>query len=679
MSQPDLAGLFTQARFRHQQGDLEGAAALYDRILQYQPASIAVLVNLGGVRYEQRKFAQALAHYDKAALLAPQDPGLALNRGHALRELNRPDAALAAFDDVLARAPQMAQAWTARGGILQRQRRLRDALASYDKALLLAPQDGEALNNSGVILSELGDPVRALEYLDAALALAPASWQAHNNRGNALRDLGRPQAALMEYDAALARNPGYAEAHYNRGDLLMTLRRHDEALASYLRAAEAEPDLPNLEGALLHARMQLCDWTDFAGRCAALLDKIDRGQPASAPFPLLSVPCTAAQQRRAAAAHMALTFATSPGAPAQARKNGRVRIGYVSADFRHHPSMQLAVQHFENHDRTRFETFAFSLSPGDGSAMRARAEKAFDHFLDCASFSDSAVARLLRDHSIDIAIDLDGLTQGGRPGVLLERPAPLQLGWLGYPGTLGSAHLDYIVADGVVVPSGAEAGYRERILRLPHCYQPNSRRPSIAPASRDEAGLPDEGVVFCAFNNPVKITPDIFAAWMNILAQVPLSVLWLRVDDETALCNLKRAATNAGIAPSRLIFAPHADHPAHFARLAAADIFLDTSPYNAHTTASDALWAGVPVVTLRGETFASRVAASLLHTVGLPELITDRLEDYEALALHLARTPTLLREIRDRLARNRTGTPLFDIDLFTRDFEAALLSLLDRA
>ncbi|HEU0095947.1 MAG TPA: hypothetical protein VFQ52_05800, partial [Rhizomicrobium sp.] len=345
---------------------------------------------------------------------------------------------------------------------------------------------------------------------------------------------------------------------------------------------------------------------------------------------------------------------------------------YVSSSFRQHPIMQLAIGVFEHHDRTQFETFAWSLVPGDGSEMRTRLEHVFDHFIDAQEMDDRSVAEAMRAQEIDIAIDLDGFTEGCRMGVLALRPAPVQALWLGYAGTSGAPYLDYIIADNCVVPPGAELGYSERIVRLPHTFQPNSERPDIdQPLSRADAGLPDTGFIFCCFNNLCKITPDAFAIWMRLLAKVDGSVLWLRGDNDTAQANLRRAAERHGIPGERLIFAPRVAEELHYARMMAADLFIDTFSYNAHTTASDALWAGLPLVTRIGETFASRVAASLLQTVGLPELVTDSNEAYEALILDLVRDRDTLAALRRRLVKTRSSTPLFDIARFTRDLEQA--------
>lgn len=642
--------------------------------------SPAALGAMGEALHAQGRFDEALRLYDQALTLKARDPDLMLNRAFALRELGRDAEALATCNAILALSSPYAPMRPAlhlsvlnlRGGVLMTLRRLPEAVESYDRALSLHPRDIEALNNLGAACCELGQHARALDIFRRALAVQPNSWQVHNNIGIALCGMMRFEEALESYKHAQALNPDYAEAFYNQGDACIVLLRYEDAAAAYDRAAALKPDLPYALGAQFYARMQLCDWSDHDAQCAAILAAVDRGEPAAAPFTLLLMPASPWQQRQAAQVYVERRFSETAPQRHPGHRHARRRIAYVSSSFRQHPIMQLAIGVFEHHDRKRFETFAYSLAPGDGSGMRTRLEHVFDHFVDAQGMDDSAVARLIREQEIDIAIDLDGFTEGSRMGVLAQRPAPVQAIWLGYAGTTGAPHLDTIIADNCVVPPGAEAGYSERIVRLPHAFQPNSERPAIAqPLSRADAGLPDTGFVFCCFNNLCKITPDVFTIWMRSLAAVEGSVLWLRGDNATAQANLRGTAERHGISGQRLIFAPRVAEELHYARMTAADLFIDTLPYNAHTTASDALWAGLPVVTRIGETFASRVAASLLQAVGLPELVTDSSQAYEALILKLARDPDSLAALRRKLADNRSTAPLFDIARFTRDLEQA--------
>ena len=672
----DLQSLFARA-LELQRNEPDAAIALYLEILTLAPANVTVLNNVAGLFYARGRFDEALAYYERAMAGMPDNPDLILNRAFALRELHQMQEAIATCEWVVAHWPDRGDAWTVLGGLLQKSLRLPEALDSYNRALALQPFNAEALNNLGVVCCELGAYQQALDGLDRALRVAPDNWHVHNNRGIALRNLLRFDEALACYGRAQALNPNYAEAFYNQGDVCLNLLRYEDAATAYDRAASLAPDMPNVQGAQINARMRLCDWTDFDGRAAAVLAGVNRGEPVTSPFTLLLLPSSPAEQLRAAQICIERQFPRAPMALPVPYSNSRIRVAYVSAAFRDHPSMQLAGDVFGLHDRRLFEIYAYSLGPHDGSGTRTRIERMFDHFIDAQSIDDVSVAELIREHRIDIAVDLDGFIEGSRTGVLAARPAPIQVSWLGYPGTMGAPHIDYIVADAKVVPHAAEADFSERILRLPFSYQPNSKRPVVNSASsRTEMGLPDKGFVFCCFNNPHKITPDVFGVWMRLLAEVPDSVLWLLGDNPTAQQNLARTAERHGIARERVIFSPRADQPTYLSRLMAADLFLDTFYYNAHTTASDALWAGLPVVTKAGQTFASRVAASLLHAVGLPELVTNTSAEYERLILKLAREPDLLAALRRRLAEGRATAPLFDVVQFTRDLEDAFMSII---
>jgi predicted O-linked N-acetylglucosamine transferase (SPINDLY family) len=357
----------------------------------------------------------------------------------------------------------------------------------------------------------------------------------------------------------------------------------------------------------------------------------------------------------------------------------RIRVGYLSADIRNHPVARLIAEIFERHDRTRVETFAFSFGADDGSALRARIAKAFDHFVDVSQKSDRDIASLIRENEIDVAVDLTGFTENARVGILAMRPAPTQVNYLGYPGTIGADYFDYIIADQIIVPPEHQPFYSEKVAYLPHTYQPTdtTREIPATPLSRRDAGLPDTGFVFCSFNNSFKITPQVFDIWMRLLRSVDGSVLWL-LDGHPASDNLRREAQKRDVAAERLVFAPRVDPDIHLARHRLADIFLDTSPYNAHTTTSDALWAGLPVLTCLGTAFAGRVAASIVTAAGLPDLVTHSLPEYEALALRLAREPDRLASVRSKLAGNRLTQPLFDSASFARDLEAVYTAMWER-
>jgi protein O-GlcNAc transferase len=430
---------------------------------------------------------------------------------------------------------------------------------------------------------------------------------------------------------------------------------------------------------LSYLSKQICDWSALADLDRRIVEAVRGGVAGVTPFTTVIGPSTPADQLRAARSHLRSMKieALPPIHRGQRHRHERIRVGYLSADFHDHATSYLMAGLFERHDRAKFEISAYSFGPDQKDQSRARLMKAFDRFFDIRPLRDVDAARLLAAHEIDIAVDLKGYTGGARPAILAHRPAPIQVSYLGYPGTMGADFIDYVVADPITVPIDEQAFFTEKIVHLPDCYQANDRERPIAERtpSRAECGLPERGFVFASFNSGLKLTPAFFDIWMRLLKTVPNSVLWLLRDNPWVEANLRREATARGVSPERLVFAPRETLADHLARNRLADLFLDTLPYNAHTTASDALWAGLPVVSCIGTTFAGRVAASLLSAVGLPELITRSLEEYEALARHLASDPARLAGIRAKLVRNRLTTPLFDTDRFRRHLEAAYLEM----
>jgi predicted O-linked N-acetylglucosamine transferase (SPINDLY family) len=527
----------------------------------------------------------------------------------------------------------------------------------------------------------LSGPKRYDEALAAyarALTHRPDLAGAWIGRGNILHDLGRDEDSLAAYDRAVACQPDLAEAWLGRAHILGALARYDEAAAAFDRALQLEPDLKYLAGHRLNMKMLLCDWSDWDSETSDLLQKIKSDVAASTPFPLLAIPSSASDQQQCAR-----RYAQEQGSfPALWRgeiyEHARPRLCYVSSDLRQHAVGFLTAGLFEQHDKDRFELFAISTGPDDGSDVRQRMQAAAEHFIDATARSDQEVAELMREAEIDIAVDLNGFTQGGRLPILARRPAPIQVNYLGYSATMGADFIDYIIADETVIPRDQQGFYTEKVAYLPDTYMATDDTRKIADVvpSRAELGLPEHGFVFCSFNNTFKFNPAMFDIWMRLLREVEGSVLWFSPANAGAQRNLCGEAATRGIAADRLVFATRtASNADHLARHAQADLFLDTLPYNAHTTTSDALWAGLPVVTSLGATFAGRVAASLLHATGLPELVTASLEDYEALALNIARDPALLAALKSKLARQRRTSPLFDTKRFARHVEAAYTTM----
>ena len=525
-----------------------------------------------------------------------------------------------------------------------------------------------------------GEFEAAEQLIGEALKLDPQSPELWSNRGTAQAASRRREAALTSFTRAIQLKPDFLGAIANRAHILFELQRYAAAIPDYQRLVQSDPDHPYAIGNLMFCKMQCCDWSDLEKDTARIIAALHAGKRVLPPI-MSGALLNSADQLRAAQIVVHDKVPTTPPLwRGEAYRHQRIRVAYVSADFHSHATAVLTAGIFEHHDRMRFETVGVSFGPDDASPLRARLKKAFDRFIDVRARSEAEIARHLRESEIDIAVDLKGFTSDARPAIFAARPAPLQVNYLGFPGTMGASFMDYIVADRFLVPEPEQAFYSEKIVWLPESYQPNDRRREIASAelSRAAAGLPETGVVFCCFNNSYKIQPPLFEIWMRLLRDVDGSVLWLLADNPAAVANLKREAATRGVNADRLVFAPRQDLPQHLARHRLADLFLDTLPYNAHTTASDALWAGLPVLTCAGRTFAGRVAASVLNAAGLPELATNSLAEYEALALKLARDPAALAAIKAKLAGSRETSALFDAARFTRGLETALGAMHER-
>lgn len=627
---------------------------------------------LQGALAARRNDLAAADHWLSAALDADPHAVEALRlHGIVLRRLGRLDAASARYAEVVRLAPGHAEARANYANVLNDLQHWTRALAEADQALALNPALAAAANARGTALGALGRARDAIRAFEDANRLAPDDPGPHVNLGNALSSAGRFDEALANYRRAAALGPHQVSAWNGMGNALAGLERWPEAAVAYDRAYEIEPYHPALLGQRLHAHMKICDWAPYDESRAAIEDQLRQGRGACSPFTLLPISESAAAERRCAEIHVRSVLAGEPPtAPSPAAAN-RIRVGYFSADLHDHPTAHLMAEVFERHDRGAFEVTAFSYGPRRDDPMRRRLAGAFERFFDVAETDDVAVCDMARGLGLDIAVDLKGFTLGARTGIFRLRPAPVQVSHLGYPGTMGASFIDYLVADPVVVPEAARGDYVERIAYLPWTYQPNDRhRPQPAPAtSREAHGLPRDAFVFGCFNSPYKITPEVFAVWMRILRACDGAVLWLYGDNTSAAENLRREAASAGVDPQRLVFARPAARGSHLERLRHMDLFLDTSPYNAHTTASDALWMGTPLITRRGETFAGRVGASLLNAVGEPGLIAESWPAYEDLAAGLFRDRARLAAVRARLGRDPLEKPLFDAPRFTRDLE----------
>ena len=714
----DFDSLHLLGVVRWQQRRHDEASRLIKQALRVRPDSAEACANLGIVLHSLERPAEAVAAYERALAINPRYPKALCHRGDALRALGRNADALASYDRALTAAPDYAEAYVNRGVALRDLGRQAEALASFERALALQPANHEIRYNRANSLQSLGRFEDALREYDAVLAADPRAAQAHNNRGcvlerlarfeealasfeaalkqrpddsdallnrgNALLALSRPAEAVASYDQALARAPQRLDALHNRAQALVLMRRYDEAIAAFEAVLAIDPANPSASAGLANCRLLTCDWKGVA-------DIAERARTAARggdwsrldPFAALCLFDEPGDHLEYARAYLRRQIPVAPQVfPARTpRRRERIRIAYLSSDFRNHPVARAIARLFELHDRNRFETLGVSFGPDDASHMRARIATAFDRFLDVRGKDDREIAKLLHDLEIDLAIDLNGHTQGARPAILAHRPTPIQVVYLGYPGTSGADFIDFILADETVVPSANERFYAEQIARLPGCYHACDETTAVSDKAftRTELGLPEAAPVFCCFNRPDKIAAPIFDIWMRLLPGIEGSVLWLSQMNNTAQENLRREAAARSVNPNRLIFAPQlAGLGDHLARHRQADLFLDTLPYNAHSTAIDALRAGLPVVTCPGRGVAGRVGASLLRAVDLPELIATDLDGYEALALNLVTDRPLLESIRRRLLENRQNCPLFDLARTCRHIEAAYTTMWER-
>jgi predicted O-linked N-acetylglucosamine transferase (SPINDLY family) len=715
--QPEhVESLILWAELEARQGNRQHAIDLYTRAINLKPNHVLAYYKRANLLKDSNQLEAALASYDQALALDPACANAFCNRGVVLWLLNRSDEALANYDQAIALNPGDSLAHYNRGNLLKDRKQMEAALASYDQAVALNPVYADAFCNRGVVLGILHRPNEALESYDRAIALNPSAL-AYFNRGDALSELKRLDEALDSYNEAISLRPDYAEAHCNRGGVLFELKdwsgalasfrrcieidsgifhahhnmghllnhlkQHAAAVASYDKAYSLDPDFRCLLGTRRLAKMTICDWGELASDVDRLTAAILADATASPPFVVLALLDSAELQHKAARIWVRSEHPAEHTLPTIPRHTTRekIRLGYFSADFWNHPVAVLSAEFLESHDRSKFEVTAFSFGPDTQDHVRKRLELAFDRFIDVRGMSDQEVALLARSMGIDIAVDLGGHTGNSRTRIFALRAAPIQINYLGYPGTMGAEYIDYLIGDRIVVPEAQQRHFTEKIVYLPNSYLPHDSSRKIADNAftREDLGLPTAGFLFCCFNNNYKITPDTFDSWMRILDRVEDSVLWLARNNPTAESNLRREALHRGVDPGRLVFADRmTSSPEHLARQRVADLFLDTRPYNAHATALDALWAGLPVLTCVGEGFASRVAASVLSAIQLPELITATPSEYEDLAVQLAKDPRRLAEIRQKLARNRFQTSLFDTRAFTRRLEAAYSKIHER-
>ncbi|MGO9133136.1 MAG: tetratricopeptide repeat protein [Methylovirgula sp.] len=660
----------------HAEGDQATAADHIRKAIAAKPDYVSALSNLAAVHRAAGDFLAARANAEQAIALDPTYPAAHSNLGNALEDQGDLESALAAYEEACRLDPHFVEAHVNAADILRKLKRHDEALTVCDAIVDKRPEAARPYFCAGNILRELLRSSEAMDAFRHAIALQPRFAEAHCNLGNLLLRQGAFEEAIVAYQESIAINPTIAQTHCNLGAAYELAFRLTDALESYKKAIELDPGLMSVEVQLVHQRRAACDWEGLEEAEASLIARVADCQMALPPFSFLSMDTTPATQQQVArlwAACMRRPHVFVHERPAEGTKKEKLKIGYLSSDFHRHATAHLMAELFELHDRTRFEIIGYSYGPTDCSEMRIRLGKAFDAFIELRDVDDRTAAQKIYDDGIDILIDLKGYTQSARSDIAANRPAPIQVNYIGYPGTMGCDFIDYVIADPITLPMDQQPFYDEKIVQLPYCYQPNDsqRRVADLTPSRRDCGLPDNGFVFCCFNNSFKLTPRFFSIWMRLLAAVPGSVLWLFDANSQVKDNLAKEAVKRGVDPERLVFAPRIAPAEHLARHRLADLFLDCLPYNAHTTTSDALWVGLPVVTRIGDTFAGRVAASLLNAIGLPELVTDSDDGYEALALQLATNPDRLADLRRKLQANRLTHPLFNTRRYARHLEAA--------
>lgn len=650
------------------------------------PLDINQLLSQGFAHHQQGRLAEAEAHYAAILRIMPQHFD-ALHLSGVIAHARGEDArAEQLIRKAIKLNPVYSDAWSNLGQAIAAQDRPAEAVKAYDRALALNGENVPALFNRGSALVDLERFADALADFDKVIVLVPGHAEAHNFRSVALCGLELFGEAIAAANRALELKPDFVEALINRAVALRMLSKPGQAMQDLTQAFTLDPEF-NYPRSLLYAtRAAVCDWTGINQLMPeARKERAGGGKLQGAQAWDVLCVTDDPDDIRMISRDVARRMVRHIGArekPVKPRRHadGRIRIAYISSDFGEHPVAQLINHALELHDRSRFEVHGITLSRRPGP-QADRIRNACDHYHDIVALEDEEATRIIRDMGIDIAVCLNGYTAGERNGIFARRAAPVQVNFLGFAATMGADFMDYIVLDPVLAPPGSDRFYTEKVVRLPHCYQPSDTTRSIAerPMTRAEWGLPEHGFVFCSFNNNYKIQPDVFACWMRLLKQVEGSVLWLRKGQEEARDNLKAAAAAHGIDPERLVFAGFADLPEHNARHRMADLFLDTFPYNAHTTANDALWSGLPVLTLAGTCYHSRVAASLLHAIGLGELVTTSLADYEALALSLARDPERLAGLTRRLREDRDSSALFDMPGWVSAMESAYREMMARA
>jgi len=664
----------------HELDYLSKAEKYYKKALDIKPNQVEMQYNLGLVLQGLDKFEESILYYQEVINLDPEYADAHNNLGISFKELGQLDDAVNSFENAIKIRPEYAEAYNNIGNVVKILGRLNEAIDYYKKTLSIKPDYAEAKNNLGIVHMQLGALEKAAENFKDTIKNKSDYAEAYSNLGIVLNMLGDLDSSLQCYDTAVSINPNLAQAYSNRGNLMVDLKNRSEAIKSYNKAYQLEPESSFNLGNLIHSKLHLCIWDDFSDYLLEIEKNIKNNNKVVDPFPLLALIDDPKLHQKAAKIYISDKYPINYDLPRISKypQHEKIRIGYFSADFRIHPVANLTAELYEIHDRTEFEIHAFSFGPDTNDEMNLRIKSGVDFFHNVHSMAHSDVVLLSRSLEIDIAVDLGGFTQDNRTGIFAMKAAPIQVNYLGYSSTMGAEYMDYIIADKVLITDENQQYYSEKIVYLPDSFMVNDTKNKISQKNltREEAGLPVDGFIFSCFNHHYKITPSVFASWMKILSKVDGSVLWLSDGNHRGIANLKKEATKHGINSDRLIFAPRLElREDHLNRIKLADLFLDTLPYNAHATTSDALQVGLPVLTCIGKSFASRVAASLISSVGLPELITSTHKQYEKIAIDLAMQPSKLKLIQDKLGKNLTTSPLYNTSLYVKQIESGYIEM----
>lgn len=693
--------------------DIDNAIKCLTKVVEIDPNDLSALFNRANAYVETFKYDLALLDLNKLIVSQPNNPNAFLLMGNLYRKLNRLDDSILNYDKAIENKVDFFEAYFNKGLVLQVMNNLESAVLCYEKALTLNPSaisvygkiasalydlgnkeeaisilgksllidsgDEEVFNSIGMLYAEMNKYDQAIDCYKKSIENNCDYPLAYYNLGLALNKLGSFDESISSYEKALCINPDWAEAYVGLGFSLAEKNKTPEAIDCFQKAIQIRPDFDFLEGMLIHMQMRICDWTDFDSKTSSHIKNLEGLNKSAVPFAILGLVDSPKLQQIAASIWAnskypkpAIDFLFS-----RKEKNHPIRIGYFSSDFGDHPVTHLIFELLRLHNRKVFEVFGFNLRENKASKIGGNVKKAFDHFIDAHAMSDREVVDCARELQIDIAIDLGGYTDNARTSIFSQRVSPIQINYLGYIGSMGVDYIDYIISDDFVISEGNREYFTENIIYMPDCYQVSNpiREVSGKSIKRSEFGLPDDGFIFCCFCGSYKILPRTFSSWMNILKKVDGSVLWLISENDLVINNLKKYAAEMGINSERLIFSPRAPSDEYLLRYRLADLFLDTYPYNAGTVASDALWMGLPFVTLAGESFVSRMAGSLLVNIGLSELVTYTDIEYEEKAVELAADLKKLEEIKQKLSKNKNEYPLFDAAKFTDNFEMALSNI----